>query len=99
MFQAFYLDVAKVDFGVAHVAMVTHAFQVFHLSSDVCYKCLIWMFPKVDLVLHVLQWRRWLATTFSLSANSLISATALSWSPAALAPRPPGTTQLKGMAA
>jgi hypothetical protein len=40
---------------------------------------------KVDLVLHVLQWRRWLATTFSLSANSLISATALSWSPAALA--------------
>jgi hypothetical protein len=48
--------------------------QIFHLNIS-----------KVDLVLHVLQWHRWLVTTFSLSANSLIRATTLSWSPAALA--------------
>ena len=37
LFQIFHLDISKVDFGVAHVAMASHAcfkrmFQVFHLS-------------------------------------------------------------------
>jgi hypothetical protein len=48
MLQVFHLDVAKVDMDVAYVAMTIHAcfksmFQVFHLFSDVRYKCFISM--------------------------------------------------------
>jgi hypothetical protein len=41
--QVFYLDIAYV-YNVFKCFI--RMFQVFHLSSDVCYKCCIWMFQK-----------------------------------------------------
>jgi len=57
LFQIFYLDVSKVDLGVAHVAMATHAcfkrmFQVFHLFSYFMLQMFHLDVSKVDRVLH-----------------------------------------------
>ena len=46
--QMFHLDIVKVDLDIAYVAMAIHTcfktmFQVFHMFSDVCCKCFIWM--------------------------------------------------------
>jgi hypothetical protein len=80
MFQKYILMFAHVAMGYTcmfqmHVLSVLsvfrHMLQMFHLNIS-----------KVDIVLHILQWCRWLASTFSLFANSLTSVTALSWSPA-----------------
>ena len=87
MFQAFHLDVAKVDLGVAHVAMVIHAY----------FKCLMCLQTyvvnvstgcfKIDLVLHMLQCAMVAGHHLPVPVTSSFGA------------RPPGTTQLRGMAA
>jgi hypothetical protein len=65
MLKMFHLNVSKVVFGVAHVTMATPAcfksiFQV--LNQFQTYVVNFHMnFLKIDLVLHMLQWCRWLA--------------------------------------
>jgi hypothetical protein len=61
MLQVFHLDVIKVDLNVAYIGMAIHAcFKCF-----ICFRYMLQMFcldvSKVDLVLHMLQWHRWLA--------------------------------------
>jgi hypothetical protein len=58
MLRVFHLDVAKVDLDVVNVAMAIHAyfnhmFQVFHLFSVLCCKCLNGVFQKYIWVAHV----------------------------------------------
>jgi hypothetical protein len=66
MLQVFYLDVVYV------FAMTFHVFSgVFAIILDACFKCFIYLemyvtifhvdVSKVDPVLHILQWRQWLA--------------------------------------
>jgi hypothetical protein len=61
MLQVFYLDVIKVDLNVAYISMAIHAcFKCF-----ICFRHMLQIFcldvSKIDLVLHMLQWHRWLA--------------------------------------
>jgi hypothetical protein len=58
MLQVFYINVAKVDRDVAHVAMCyTCMFQVYVPNassvSDVCCKCFIWMLQNYIRMLHI----------------------------------------------
>jgi hypothetical protein len=65
MLKIFHLDVSKVVLSVAHVTMATPAcfksiFQV--LNQFQTYVANFYLdFLKIDLVLHMLQWCRWLA--------------------------------------
>jgi hypothetical protein len=45
MMQMFHHDFAKVDLGVAHVAMAKYVLSVSSISN-VCCKCFIWMFQN-----------------------------------------------------
>jgi hypothetical protein len=66
MLQMFHLDVSKVDLSVAHVANgYTRMFQSHVSSVSSVFICMLQKFYldvlKVDRVLHMLQWLRWLA--------------------------------------
>jgi hypothetical protein len=56
MLQLFQMDIAKVDWDVAYVAMVVYLcckglLPMFHLCfGDVCYKC---VYPDVAYVSHI----------------------------------------------